>query len=66
MNSRGQTITVKRFEYDAQGNLILYVDALGNRTPYRYAGYDKLVERTDALGFNRKFKYDRDERLRRS
>ena len=63
MNGRGETISVQRYEYDAQGNLIFYVDALGNRTSYRYAGYDKLAERTDALGFNRQFKYDREERL---
>ena len=63
INSRRETISVQRYEYDAQDNLTLYVDALGSRTSYRYAGYDKLVERIDALGYNRKFKYDADERL---
>ena len=64
LNSRKEIVGVQRYQYDAQDNLVFYVDSMGNRTSYRYTGYDKLAERTDALGFNRRFKYDREERLR--
>ena len=63
INGRKETLGVQRYEYDDQSNLLLYVDSLGNRTVYNYSGYDKLAERTDALGYRRKFKYDREERL---
>lgn len=62
-NRQDQIISVRRFEYDAQNNLVSKTDALGNRSLYRYGGYDKLVESTDALGYNRKFRYDGNERV---
>ena len=49
-NNRRETVSVRRYEYDDQGNLILKTDALGNRTSYSYSGFDKLSERIDALG----------------
>lgn len=64
INSRGETFNVQRFEYDDQDNLTLYTDSLGNKTSYRYAGFNKVVKRVDALGFSRQFKYDTEERVR--
>ena len=64
INPRRETFSVQRFEYDDQSNLLFYIDSLGNKTSYGYAGFDKLVSRTDALGYSRQFKYDREERLR--
>ena len=50
-------------EYDDQNNLDFRNRcARQSNALYRYAGYDKLAERTDALGYNRKFQYDREER----
>lgn len=63
INAQHQTISVRRFEYDAQDNLVSATDAMGNRSQYRYGGYDKLVESTDALGFSRKIRYDTEERI---
>ncbi len=63
VNGRRETISVRRYEYDDQDNLLLYTDALGNKTNYRYAGFDSLAEQTDALGFKRRFEYDTEERV---
>ncbi|MCU0238870.1 MAG: DUF6531 domain-containing protein [Pyrinomonadaceae bacterium] len=63
VNAKNQPFSVQRYEYDAQNNLTLYTDALGNKTFYQYSGYDKLSERVDALGHARRYKYDKDERL---
>lgn len=63
INSRNETVGVQKFEYDDQNNLLLHVDPLGNKTNYRYAGYDKIVEIIDALGFKRQYKYDAEERV---
>ncbi len=63
INAQDRVIGVRHYEYDAQGNLVLFKDALGNRTQYRYGGYDKLVESIDANGFSSKFEYDAEERI---
>lgn len=63
INSRGETLSVEKFEYDDQGNLVLYIDALGNKTNYKYTGLDKIAEKTDALGGSRRYKYDIEERV---
>lgn len=63
INFRGETLSVEKFEYDNQNNPVLYIDALGNSTVYKYTGLDKLAEKTDALGGARKFRYDIEERV---
>lgn len=63
INARKEVVGVQKFEYDDQNNLTLYIDELGNKTAYRYSGFDKISERTDALGHKRKYKYDVEERL---
>lgn len=63
INGRGETLAVEKFEYDDQNNLVLYIDALGNRTTYGYTGLDKIAQKTDAPGGARKFKYDIEERV---
>ena len=64
INSRNETVTVQKFEFDDQSNLTLHIDTLGNKTNYRYTGFDKIVETTDALGYKRHFKYDVEERVK--
>ena len=58
-----QTISSEQYEYDPEGNLLRYVDGLGNLTLYRYSGFNKVIERIDGLGYRRRLEYDRDERL---
>lgn len=62
-NARSETISVEKFEYDDQDNLVLYIDTIGSKTTYKYTGLDKIAEKTNALGGTRKFKYDIEERV---
>jgi RHS repeat-associated protein len=63
LNRRGETISVETFGYDPEGNTTSYIDPLGHRTLFKYAGFNKLVEEVDALGFKRSFNFDSEGRL---
>ena len=64
LNSRGETISIQRYSYDAEGNVVRYTDPFGNHYIYSYTGHNKLASRRDPLGHVRRFKFDPEERLK--
>jgi RHS repeat-associated protein len=55
----GTDVGQESFEYDERGNLLKYIDALGNATTYTYdAVVNKVTSITDALGSTTDFSYD--------
>ena len=55
--------TTERYDYDAEDQLIAYVDAKGQVTRYRYNGHGLPVERIDAKGQTLQYRYDKALRL---
>ncbi|MFO7179507.1 MAG: DUF6531 domain-containing protein, partial [Pseudomonadota bacterium] len=63
-NDPSRRFTAVAYAYDAVGNLVEVVDALGRRAQYRYDGH-LLVRETDRNGLSFYFQYDRpDEHAR--
>ena len=52
-----------RYTWDGEGNLVRYVDPLGNATTWTYNGAGAPLLRTDALGHTLRYEYDRAGRL---
>jgi|GEM_PF-1005383 len=47
-----------QFQYDSEGNLIEFSDALGHVHRYQYGAFDKLSRSTDPLGNSVQYQYD--------
>ena len=54
INLRGETLSVEKFEYDNQNNLVSYIDAPGNKTVYKYTGLDKIRRKNKCFGRHEK------------
>src|SRR5262249_48034056 len=63
VDPQGRTICAEQYYYDPEGNVTRFIDGLGNETRFRYAGFNQVVERIDALGYRRRLEHDTEERI---